>query len=143
MKINQNSTLKHKKRLKTLENSGIWPQEDGASNPQDQLDLLKTSFTFRKLYYQGLVPSKLEFCQNRNYRKLKIFSFSVFFENFKNEIRFTRSTKINQNHSPATAPKFGVLSQATKNKTYTPKNICSSVSKDRSHGEYLAQFYAT
>ena len=32
----------------------------------------------------------------------------------------------------------GVLSQATKNKTYTPKNICSSVSKDRSHGEYLA-----
>ena len=33
---------------------------------------------------------------------------------------------------------IGVLSQATKNKTYTPKNICSSVSKDRSHGEYLA-----
>ena len=32
----------------------------------------------------------------------------------------------------------GVLSQATKNKTYTPKNICSSASKDRSHGEYLA-----
>ena len=32
----------------------------------------------------------------------------------------------------------GVLSQATKNKIYTPKNICSSVSKDRSHGEYLA-----
>ena len=41
------------------------------------------------------------------------------------------------------APKFGVLSQATKNKTYTPKNICSGVSKDRSHGEYLAKFYAT
>ena len=36
-----------------------------------------------------------------------------------------------------------VLLQATKNKTYTPKNICSSVSKDRSHGEYPAQFYAT
>ena len=36
---------------------------------------------------------------------------------------------------------FGVLSQATKNKTYTPKNICSSASKDCSHGEYLAQFY--
>ena len=34
--------------------------------------------------------------------------------------------------------KFGVLSQTTKNKTYTPKNICSSASKDRSHGEYLA-----
>ena len=32
----------------------------------------------------------------------------------------------------------GVLSQATKNKTYTSKNICSGVSKDRSHGEYLA-----
>ena len=32
-------------------------------------------------------------------------------------------------------PKFGVLSQATKNKTYTPKNICSSASKDRSHRE--------
>ena len=32
----------------------------------------------------------------------------------------------------------GVLSQATKNKTYTPKNICSSASKDRSHREYLA-----
>ena len=31
-----------------------------------------------------------------------------------------------------------VLSQATKNKTYTPKNICSNASKDRSHGEYLA-----
>ena len=31
----------------------------------------------------------------------------------------------------------GVLSQATKNKTYTPKNICSSASKDRSHREYL------
>ena len=30
----------------------------------------------------------------------------------------------------------GVLSQATKNKTYTPKNIYSSASKDRSHGEY-------
>ena len=34
-------------------------------------------------------------------------------------------------------PKFGVLSQATKNKTYAPKNICSGVSKDCSHGEYL------
>ena len=32
----------------------------------------------------------------------------------------------------------GVLLQATKNKTYTPKNICSSASKDRSYGEYLA-----
>ena len=32
----------------------------------------------------------------------------------------------------------GVLSQATKNKTYTPKNICSNASKDFSHGEYLA-----
>ena len=31
-----------------------------------------------------------------------------------------------------------VLLQATKNKTYTPKNICSSASKDHSHGEYLA-----
>jgi len=38
---------------------------------------------------------------------------------------------------------IGVLSQATKNKTYTPENICSSASKDRSHGEYLVQFYAT
>ena len=41
------------------------------------------------------------------------------------------------------APKFGVLSQATKNKTYTPKNICSNASKDHSRGEYLALFYAT
>jgi hypothetical protein len=32
----------------------------------------------------------------------------------------------------------GVLSQATKNKTHTPKNTCSGASKDRSHGEYLA-----
>ena len=32
----------------------------------------------------------------------------------------------------------GVLSQATKNKTYTPKNICSSASKDCSHVKYLA-----
>ena len=32
----------------------------------------------------------------------------------------------------------GVLLQATKNKTYTPKNICSGVSKDRSNREYLA-----
>ena len=32
MKINQNSTLKHKKCLKTLENSGIWPREGGPSN---------------------------------------------------------------------------------------------------------------
>ena len=31
----------------------------------------------------------------------------------------------------------GVLSQVTKNKTYTPKNICSSASKDCSHEEYL------
>ena len=31
----------------------------------------------------------------------------------------------------------GVLSQATKNKTYTLKNICSSASKDRSHRKYL------
>ena len=32
---------------------------------------------------------------------------------------------------------IGVLSQATKNKTYNPKNICSSANKDRSHEEYL------
>ena len=64
MKINQNSTLKHKKRLKTLENSGIWPRKGGASN----------------------------LSQNCNYQKLTIF---FFFENFKNEIRITRSTKIN------------------------------------------------
>ena len=32
----------------------------------------------------------------------------------------------------------GVLSQATKNKIYTPKNICSSASKDRSSRKYLA-----
>ena len=32
----------------------------------------------------------------------------------------------------------GVLLQATKNKTYTPKNTCSGVRKDRSHKEYLA-----
>ena len=32
----------------------------------------------------------------------------------------------------------GVLSQVTKNKTYTPKNICSSASKDCFHEEYLA-----
>ena len=35
MKINKNSTLKHKKCLKTLENSRIWPREGGASNPLD------------------------------------------------------------------------------------------------------------
>ena len=33
---------------------------------------------------------------------------------------------------------IGVLSQTTKNKAYTIKNICSSTSNDRSHGEYLA-----
>ena len=33
MKINQNSMLKHKKRLKPLENNGIWPRKGGASNP--------------------------------------------------------------------------------------------------------------
>jgi len=33
---------------------------------------------------------------------------------------------------------YGVLSQATKNKTFTSENICSSASKDRSHKEYLA-----
>ena len=32
----------------------------------------------------------------------------------------------------------GVLSQATKNKTYTPKNIRSSASKDCSHGKYIS-----
>jgi G:T/U-mismatch repair DNA glycosylase len=32
----------------------------------------------------------------------------------------------------------GVLSEATKNKTFTPENICSSASKGRSHREYLA-----
>ena len=32
----------------------------------------------------------------------------------------------------------GVLSQATKNKTYTSKNICRGVSKDHSYREYLA-----
>ena len=67
MKINKNSTLKHKKRLKTLENSGIWPREGEASNPKDELVLLITSFTFKKLYYQGLVLSQSEFCQNHNY----------------------------------------------------------------------------
>ena len=35
MKTNKNSTLKHKKCLKTLENSGIWPREGGDSNPND------------------------------------------------------------------------------------------------------------
>ena len=30
--------------------------------------------------------------------------------------------------------------QANKNKTYTLKNICSSVSKDHSHREYLSNF---
>ena len=35
MKINQNSTLKQKKCLKTLENSGIWPQKGGVSNLKD------------------------------------------------------------------------------------------------------------
>ena len=34
-KKKKNSTLKHKKRLKTLENNGIWPQEGGASDPKD------------------------------------------------------------------------------------------------------------
>ena len=75
MKTNKNSTLKHKKRLKTLENSGIWPREGEASNPKDELVLLITSFTFKKLYYQGLVLSQSEFCQNCNYRKLTILFF--------------------------------------------------------------------
>ena len=47
MKTNKNSTLKHKKRLKTLENSGIWPREGEASNPKDELVLLITSFTLK------------------------------------------------------------------------------------------------
>ena len=63
MKINKNSTLKHKKGLKPLENSGIWPQEGGASNPKDKLVLLRTSFTFKNIYYQGLVLPQSEFCQ--------------------------------------------------------------------------------
>ena len=92
MKINKNSTLKHKKSLKTLKNSGIWPREGGASNPKDYLVLLKTSFTFKKLYYQGLVLPQSKFCQNHNYQKLTIFFFFLV-ENFKNEIKFTRSTK--------------------------------------------------
>jgi len=33
---------------------------------------------------------------------------------------------------------FAVLSQTTKNKTFTSENICSSASKGRSHREYLA-----
>ena len=33
---------------------------------------------------------------------------------------------------------IGVLLQATKHKTYTPKNICRGGNQDRSHGEYLA-----
>jgi hypothetical protein len=32
----------------------------------------------------------------------------------------------------------GVLLYETKYKTYTPKSPCSGMSKDRSHGEYLA-----
>jgi hypothetical protein len=44
----------------------------------------------------------------------------------------------NQMGQMATMPKFGVLSQATKNKTFTSKNICSSAGKGRSHEEYLA-----
>jgi hypothetical protein len=32
----------------------------------------------------------------------------------------------------------GVLLYETKYKTYTPKSTCSGMSKDRSHGEYLA-----
>ena len=32
----------------------------------------------------------------------------------------------------------GVWSQAIKNKTYTPKNIRSSASKDCFHGEYIS-----
>jgi hypothetical protein len=31
VKINENPTLKHKNCLKTLENSGIWSREGGAS----------------------------------------------------------------------------------------------------------------
>ena len=47
------------------------------------------------------------------------------------------STKVNNSKKPREKV-GGVLSQATKNKTYTPKNICSGASKDRSHGEYLS-----
>jgi len=31
VKMNENSTLKHKNSLRTLENSGIWPREGEAS----------------------------------------------------------------------------------------------------------------
>ena len=37
-------------------------------------------FTFKKLYYQGLVLPQFEFCQNRNYRKLMIFFFFFKFQ---------------------------------------------------------------
>ena len=57
---------------------------------------------------------------------------------FQNKKWFVSSLDANLNFSKSKAVLYlpGVLSQATKNKTYTPKNIYSSVSKDRSHGEY-------
>ena len=46
--------------------------------------------------------------------------------------------KFGQKDSNSCRSSSGVLSQETKNKTYTSKNICSNASKDRSLGEYLA-----
>jgi len=71
-----------------------------------------------------------------NYRKLTIFFF--FKKKFKKRKKDNKKHKNQLKISPATAPKFGVLSQATKNKTFTSENIYSSASKGRSHIEYLA-----
>jgi hypothetical protein len=82
-----------------------------------------------------------------NYRKLTIFYFIlfcflffVFFltQKFQERNKYHRKHRNQRKSSPVTTPKFGVLSQATKNKTFTSKNICSSASKGRSHIEYLA-----
>jgi hypothetical protein len=70
-----------------------------------------------------------------NYRKLTIFFLTQKFQEWnKDHKKHKNQLKI----SPTMAPKFGVPSQATKYKSFTSENICSSASKGRSHREYLA-----
>ena len=61
---------------------------------------------------------------------------------FKENFYGKRKKKINVLTVFSISHKIGIkivcCRQATKNKIYTPKNICSGVSKDRSHKEYLA-----
>jgi hypothetical protein len=73
-----------------------------------------------------------------NYKKLTIFFFFQFFIFLNSKNKDHKKHKNQLKTSPATTPKFGVLSQATKNKTFASKNTSSSASKGLSHREYLA-----